>query len=47
VVSENHEQGISPEPPRPGRLRRVAYSALTLSVIGGAVAVLGAPVKWS
>jgi len=29
-----------------GRLRRVAYSAGALAIIGGIVAVLGAPVKW-
>jgi hypothetical protein len=28
-------------------IRRVAYSTAALTVIGGAVAVLGAPVKWS
>jgi hypothetical protein len=30
----------------PTRAERIIYSALGLSLIGGAVAVLGAPFKW-
>jgi hypothetical protein len=32
---------------RPSRATRVIYSTLGLSLIGGAVAVLGAPLKWA
>ena len=32
---------------KPGVVTRVVYSALGLSVIGGAIAVLGAPTKWT
>jgi hypothetical protein len=31
---------------KPSRATRIIYSTLGLSVIGAAVAVLGAPVKW-
>jgi hypothetical protein len=31
---------------KPTRAERIIYSALRLSLIGGAIAVLGAPLKW-
>ncbi len=31
---------------KPTRVERIIYSTLGLSLIGGAVAVLGAPFKW-
>ena len=34
-------------PKKPNRTTRIIYSTLGLSLIGGAVAVLGAPIKWS
>ena len=35
-----------PNQKKPSRAKRVIYSTLGLSLIGGAVAVLGAPLKW-
>lgn len=36
----------TPNPKKPKIMGRIMYSAIGLSVIGGAVAVLGAPFKW-
>ena len=40
---------VKPSNPEPSTRRwgRVLYSSFTLAVIGGAVAVLGAPQKWT
>jgi hypothetical protein len=36
----------TPNQKRPNRVTRIIYSTIGLSLIGGAVAVLGAPFKW-
>ena len=41
MVNEHDHRGL------PAVIRSAAYSALGLSVVGGLVAVLGAPVKWA
>jgi hypothetical protein len=38
---------INEKKPKSGVVTRVIYSGLGLSIIGGAIAVLGAPTKWS
>ncbi len=35
------------KPSRTDAVRRVLYSAVGLSIVGGVVAVLGAPMKWT
>jgi hypothetical protein len=39
--------GINEKKAKSGLVTRVIYSGLGLSIIGGAIAVLGAPTKWS
>jgi hypothetical protein len=42
----NTDKETTPSRALPGAARRAVYSALGLGVVGGMVAVLGAPVKW-
>jgi hypothetical protein len=37
---------MTPTQKKPSLVGRIMYSAVGLSLIGGAVAVLGAPFKW-